>query len=441
MESMMSTIKNIVSQFVEEYIGTPEAEVNQKIESSSLLVDIEVAVRSNIEKFATIKKLKDPDAPKRPTTSYLAFYKEKAAAIKQEFDLSNAPSISKKAGELWRELSEKEKKKYEKIAQQDKERYEEEKKEYRRPSEEEISRKISETKEMKKLKDPHAPKKPKSAYIYFSIKNRTQVKEETGATSIGEISKELGSRWRSMDEAQKAEYIEMQKEDKERYDNEIQSYEKPSIEELKELAKKPKPKRKAVSRKTSETGIKKPRTAYIFFCIENRERIKEENPELKSTEIMKQLGAEWKQLDDEHKEKYIEMATNDKERYNQETENDGNEIERKVPSRKTSKSDSDEDEEQEEKTKKVKKVKKSKKSDEEQDEEQEEKTKKVKKVKKSKKSDEEQEQEEKTKKVKKVKKSKKSDDEEEEKALVVSFELPKKKINLMNEDDFGDYSE
>ena len=46
-----------------------------------------------------------------------------------------------------------------------------------------------------------------------------------------------------------------------------------------------------------------------------RERVKEENPDLKVTEIAKVIGAKWKALTDEEKKKYNDMAEKDKERY------------------------------------------------------------------------------------------------------------------------------
>ena len=248
MENIISSIKNIIVQVIEDYTGDSTAEVNNKISKYDLGDKITEVIKKDIGKFATIKKLKDPDAPKRAVTAYLAYYKENARKIKSEYGLSTAPDVSRKAGELWSGLSSKEKSKYQKIADKDKERYEDENKEYRRPSDEEIKQKIDTIKEEKKLKDPNAPKKPKSAYIFFSNNNRASVKEETGLTSLGDISKELGKRWKSMDAEEKKEYNDMENKDKDRYYNEMKKYKPPTVEELRELALE-KPKRKT-TRKT-----------------------------------------------------------------------------------------------------------------------------------------------------------------------------------------------
>jgi hypothetical protein len=108
-----------------------------------------------------------------------------------------------------------------------------------------------------------------------------------------------------------------------------------------------KPKR---GRKTTKKKSDKPtrgRTAYIYFCSENRTEVKEENEGVDGKGITKLLGELWAELkdnDDREDElrKYKDMAAEDKKRY--ETE-----MESYVPSE----DDEDEDDEKP-KTKKAK---------------------------------------------------------------------------------------
>ena len=87
------------------------------------------------------------------------------------------------------------------------------------------------------------------------------------------------------------------------------------------------PKRAA---KKESTGPKKPKSAYIFFCAEKREEAKEDiGEDGNNTDILKRLGEMWRELSDEDKEPYVEMATKDKERYAEEAEEAG--IEPKTP--------------------------------------------------------------------------------------------------------------
>ncbi|KAG1885901.1 high mobility group box-domain-containing protein, partial [Suillus fuscotomentosus] len=59
-------------------------------------------------------------------------------------------------------------------------------------------------------------------------------------------------------------------------------------------------------------------SAYMFFSQDWRERIKTENPDAGFGEVGKLLGAKWKELDEEDKQPYIELAAKDKTRAEEE---------------------------------------------------------------------------------------------------------------------------
>jgi len=65
-------------------------------------------------------------------------------------------------------------------------------------------------------------------------------------------------------------------------------------------------------------GPKRPLSSYMLFVQKERPVIVEKNPDLKFTDIGKLLGAQWAKLTEEEKKKYVDMATDDKARYNQE---------------------------------------------------------------------------------------------------------------------------
>ena len=67
-------------------------------------------------------------------------------------------------------------------------------------------------------------------------------------------------------------------------------------------------------------GPKRAQSSYMFFCAEKREELKEEEPDLKGSEIMKRLGSMWRDLDEEGKSKYETLALNDKTRYKNDLE-------------------------------------------------------------------------------------------------------------------------
>ncbi|KAI9593958.1 nonhistone chromosomal protein 6A [Syncephalis fuscata] len=71
-------------------------------------------------------------------------------------------------------------------------------------------------------------------------------------------------------------------------------------------------------RKKDPEKPKRALSAYMFFAIDQRDSVKERNPQAGFGEIGKLLGQEWKSLSDDKKKPYLEKASKDKERYNRE---------------------------------------------------------------------------------------------------------------------------
>ncbi|KIJ61226.1 hypothetical protein HYDPIDRAFT_138070 [Hydnomerulius pinastri MD-312] len=68
------------------------------------------------------------------------------------------------------------------------------------------------------------------------------------------------------------------------------------------------------SKAKAKGGPKRALSAYMFFSQDWRERIKAENPDAGFGEVGKLLGAKWKELDEDEKKPYVEMAAKDKTR-------------------------------------------------------------------------------------------------------------------------------
>ncbi|KAL4216643.1 High mobility group protein 20A [Mactra antiquata] len=74
-------------------------------------------------------------------------------------------------------------------------------------------------------------------------------------------------------------------------------------------------------RKMKDTNApKQPLSGYIRFLNERRERLRSEHPGLTFVEITRLLGSEWTKLPQHEKQKYLDDADRDKERYNREME-------------------------------------------------------------------------------------------------------------------------
>jgi hypothetical protein len=70
----------------------------------------------------------------------------------------------------------------------------------------------------KKAKDPNAPKKPRSAYIFFSTEKRPIVKEEEPELTFGDLNRRLGEMWqeeKAKDSKEYKRFIKMAENEKE----------------------------------------------------------------------------------------------------------------------------------------------------------------------------------------------------------------------------------
>jgi structure-specific recognition protein 1 len=146
---------------------------------------------------------------------------------------------------------------------------------------------INKKKKRKKV-DPSKPKRPMSAFMYFSRDYRAVLKEQNPTASFGELGKLLGSSWRNLDKEERQKYDSLAREDRLRYESELA----------------------LVPRKP-----KKPLSAFMLFSNENRAQIKDENPDATFADTGKLLGAKWRAASDEEKAKYQKLADEDKMRY------------------------------------------------------------------------------------------------------------------------------
>lgn len=176
----------------------------------------------------------------------------------------------------------------------------------------------------RRKKDPAAPKRGCSSYIFFCNDKRAEVKEANPDMKGTEVTKELGRIWREeTSDKQKKKYSKQATADKKRYLEEMKNY-TPSAEWLSEAeadasaSEGGKTKRKKSKR---APGPKRARSAYIFFCTEMRNKVKEDNDDMDAKEVTAELGRLWREEYKEDKDlskKFNKMAKKDKERFEQE---------------------------------------------------------------------------------------------------------------------------
>ncbi|EXJ86711.1 non-histone chromosomal protein 6 [Capronia epimyces CBS 606.96] len=76
----------------------------------------------------------------------------------------------------------------------------------------------------KKKKDPNAPKRGLSAYMFFANDQRETVREENPGITFGQVGKVLGDKWKALNEKQREPYEKRAQADKKRYEDEKAKY-------------------------------------------------------------------------------------------------------------------------------------------------------------------------------------------------------------------------
>jgi len=168
----------------------------------------------------------------------------------------------------------------------------------------------------KKSKKLDGIKKNKSAYMFFCINERENLKTENLQLNNKEIVRELAERWKKLKDENPGDvskYEALAAQDKTRYEQDKSNYVDKEDHDEDGGAKKKK--------KQSSSDIKKNKSAYMFFCINERENIKTEKLTLSNKEIISEMAQRWAKLKVENPDevsKYEALAAQDKTRYESE---------------------------------------------------------------------------------------------------------------------------
>lgn len=165
------------------------------------------AIKPKKKRESTLRKA--PQAPKRFKSSYIIFFMAQQDVIKDEIGLkASVGEVSKKSSEKWKKLKPHEKAVWEEKARLDKERYNLEKERYTGPWQIPYKR---------AKKDPNAPKRPMSAFLYYSQAKRTSIKEQYKGVKNTEISRILGQMWKSCSQEERTPFIDREKAERDKY--------------------------------------------------------------------------------------------------------------------------------------------------------------------------------------------------------------------------------
>ncbi|KAI4902821.1 hypothetical protein NFI96_025037 [Prochilodus magdalenae] len=136
------------------------------------------------------------------------------------------------------------------------------------------------------VKDANRPKGRTSAYAFFVLSCRDELKKKSPTTPVnfGKFSKNCSEQWKALTATDKKKFEDLAKADKARYDEEMRHYVPP-----KGMGKKGR-------KKKDPNAPKRPPSAFFIFCSEHRPTVKSEYPNLTIGEIAKKLGEMWSKL-------------------------------------------------------------------------------------------------------------------------------------------------
>ncbi|XP_003409078.1 transcription factor A, mitochondrial [Loxodonta africana] len=165
------------------------------------------------------------------------------------------------------------------------------------------------------------PKKPLSSYLRFSTEQLPIFKAQNPDAKNSELIKKIAQLWRDLPDSEKKVYEDAYRADWQAYKeevNRIQEQLTPSqiVSMEKEIMQK-RLKRKALIKKRELTMLgkpKRPRTAYNIFISESFQEAKDASSQAK----MKTVNENWKNLSSSQKQVYIQLAKDDKIRYDNE---------------------------------------------------------------------------------------------------------------------------
>merc|ERR1712023_11698 len=78
----------------------------------------------------------------------------------------------------------------------------------------------------KKPKDKNQPKRPMSAFMFFSNDMRPKVQAELGTTDFGPVAKKVSEMWKALDKSARAKYDAKNAKAKAKYEKDLAKYKK-----------------------------------------------------------------------------------------------------------------------------------------------------------------------------------------------------------------------
>ncbi|NXS49050.1 TFAM factor, partial [Balaeniceps rex] len=165
------------------------------------------------------------------------------------------------------------------------------------------------------------PKRPLTAYFRFLKEHRSAFRQKNPEMSNIELVKKIAGAWKELPASQKQVYEEARKADWQRYEGQLAAYKAQltptQAAALKEERRKRLAKRRSFRAKRELTVLgkpKRPRSGFNIFVSENFQESEGISPVAK----LKKLFDTWRKLSSSQKQPYLQLAEDDKVRYENE---------------------------------------------------------------------------------------------------------------------------
>ena len=159
------------------------------------------------------------EKPKASCCAYVFFAKEQRKRLQDQFPTEGFQDLSKKLGEMWKELPEEEREYYEELSLIDKSRFKEEKRVYRQQLYRRLSKALQDgilqPSQVDKSILP-AQKQPRAPFMFFARHVRPMLRLQPDAEKSPGLGKPLSVMWNALNKIQRIPFDQMSQEDIER---------------------------------------------------------------------------------------------------------------------------------------------------------------------------------------------------------------------------------
>ncbi|XP_053306138.1 transcription factor A, mitochondrial [Spea bombifrons] len=170
------------------------------------------------------------------------------------------------------------------------------------------------------IPDDH-PKRPLTAYFRYTVQQQPILRKKFPEAKIVEITKMIAIEWNGLSDSAKEPYKAAAKAEQQKYSEELKKYkenlspvelEALRVERINKLKK-----RRHIRKKRELTSLGKPKRPRSDFNIFMSEHFHEKKG-ISTTAKLKSLRDDWENLNDSQKQAYIQLAQDDKIRYDNE---------------------------------------------------------------------------------------------------------------------------